>query len=77
MNCPYVYFYDPTANELKSKSLAYKMAASPDDFWKSFHKCSFALLPRQIPFCISVEYEKNTLLHTKLIFLAGEQNLGL
>jgi hypothetical protein len=42
--------------------------------WKSFHKWFFARQLRQILFCISVEYEKNTLLYTKRIFLAGEQN---
>jgi len=48
----------------------------PPDY-KSFHTCSFALLLRQISFCISVEYKKNTLSHTKLVFLAGEQNIYL
>ena len=42
--------------------------------WKSFHKCSFAVLLRQISFCISVGYAKNTLSHTTLFFLAGEQD---
>ena len=37
----------------------------------------FCPLAASDTFCISAEYEKNTLLHTKLIFLAGEQNLDL